>query len=43
MYPRPDRERIRAYVSANLCRCTGRSAIIDAVAAAVDSEESRAA
>ncbi|MFD8159547.1 MULTISPECIES: hypothetical protein [Streptomyces] len=30
-------------MSANLCRCTGHSAIIDAVAAAVDSEESRAA
>jgi aerobic-type carbon monoxide dehydrogenase small subunit (CoxS/CutS family) len=43
VYPRPDRERIREYVSANLCRRTGRSAIIDAVAAAVGSEESRAA
>jgi carbon-monoxide dehydrogenase small subunit len=32
--PAPDRERIREYLSANLCRCTGYASIIDAVAAA---------
>jgi aerobic-type carbon monoxide dehydrogenase small subunit (CoxS/CutS family) len=32
--PAPDRERIREYLSANLCRCTGYTPIIDAVAAA---------
>jgi carbon-monoxide dehydrogenase small subunit len=33
--PAPDRQRIREYLSANLCRCTGYAPIIDAVAAAV--------
>ena len=32
--PSPDRERIRACLSANLCRCTGYASIIDAVDAA---------
>jgi carbon-monoxide dehydrogenase small subunit len=32
--PAPDRQRIREYLSANLCRCTGYAPIVDAVAAA---------
>ena len=32
--PAPCRQRIREYLSANLCRCTGYTPIIDAVAAA---------
>ncbi|MGA2828015.1 MAG: (2Fe-2S)-binding protein [Streptosporangiaceae bacterium] len=32
--PAPSRERIREYVSANLCRCTGYAGIIDAVQSA---------
>ena len=31
--PAPDRERIRAHLSGNYCRCTGYQAIIDAVEA----------
>lgn len=32
--PSPSRERVREYLSANVCRCTGYGPIIDAVAAA---------
>ncbi|MBI1759669.1 MAG: (2Fe-2S)-binding protein [Actinobacteria bacterium] len=32
--PAPSRQRIREYLSANLCRCTGYAGIIDAVEAA---------
>lgn len=35
--PSANRERIREYLSANLCRCTGYSGIIDAVEAAINS------
>jgi aerobic-type carbon monoxide dehydrogenase small subunit (CoxS/CutS family) len=31
--PRPSRERIRAYLSGNYCRCTGYQAIVDAIEA----------
>ncbi|MFQ5693535.1 MAG: (2Fe-2S)-binding protein [Nitrospinota bacterium] len=36
-HPRPTREEIREVISGNLCRCTGYSGIIDAVADAVES------
>jgi aerobic-type carbon monoxide dehydrogenase small subunit (CoxS/CutS family) len=36
---RPDRERIRESVSANLCRCTGYNSIVDAVDSAARSGE----
>ncbi|MFL6163783.1 MAG: (2Fe-2S)-binding protein [Jatrophihabitantaceae bacterium] len=36
--PRPDRDRIRSALSANLCRCTGYTGIIDAVAQAAGRE-----
>jgi carbon-monoxide dehydrogenase small subunit len=32
--PRPSRERIRDELSGNICRCTGYTGIVDAVAAA---------
>jgi aerobic-type carbon monoxide dehydrogenase small subunit (CoxS/CutS family) len=32
--PRPTREQIRAFISGNICRCTGYHAIVDAIEAA---------
>jgi aerobic-type carbon monoxide dehydrogenase small subunit (CoxS/CutS family) len=40
--PTPGREEIRQCLSANLCRCTGYSAIIDAIELAASRSESRA-
>ncbi|MEX1252861.1 MAG: (2Fe-2S)-binding protein [Dehalococcoidia bacterium] len=34
--PKPSREEIRAAIAGNLCRCTGYTKIVDAIAAAAD-------
>ena len=41
--PQPDRERIRAHLSGNYCRCTGYQAIVDAVESTARARTGRSA